>query len=412
MSAKEYKVISRCRRALNAITGVIIKGDKDGTTVTLNDEQAKRVLATGAQLFDINEQVTMADFGEVVEPQGIIGFNCVNDYTNGDKNRLNSICKVVGSPRYYKESIVKDDTITPDVTIGDGYETIADAIEAAEDGQIIALPAGTYSETLNITKSITIVGAGIGETVIDSPITASGNAAVSISGVSLSGKSSTGTGSSKNASKGSSITVNDNASFTLKDSEVGNESYFYSIISLNTTGVVKITGVTFTASESYHVIEWSTKVKVADGSEVSRCTFEDGCSTHNAISIYDVEDGAHISFNNNIFKNKDVYRISNVSGNAAIIDIINNRYDNILKDDASTYYEKGYQNGKWWSGVLFQAYINNMDFSKMVVNIVNNTAEGYSMKYPEDATCAEEQAYYVFKDSPSYTVYDPIVNIS
>jgi hypothetical protein len=34
------------------------------------------------------------------------------------------------------------------------------------------------------------------------------------------------------------------------------------------------------------------------------------------------------------------------------------------------------------------------------------------MKYPEDATCAEEQAYYVFKDSPSYTVYDPIVNIS
>jgi hypothetical protein len=413
MAKKEYKVISRCRRDLNKITGVKISGNLEGTTLKLNDAQAKRVLATGARLVDINKNVTLKDFAEVSDPQAIPDSKCVDDFTNGDKNRVNSLCKVVGLPRYRKESVVEAETaIVPDVVVGTDYETLAAAIEAVEDGAVIGLPAGTFTETLELSKSVTIVGASAEETKIDGNITISGDAEVSISNVTLSSTSAEGTGSSKSKSKGSSIIVSDTATFELTDSVVEDETYFYSIIQLNTTGVVKITGVTFKENQSYHVIEWNTSTPVADGSEVSNCVFEENCSTHNAVSIYDVQDGAHISFNNNIFKTTDAYRISNVSGNAATIDIINNRYDNVLKDDASKYYEKGYQDGKWWSGLLFQAYKDGMDFSKMVVNIIDNIAEGYTMKTPAEATCAEEQAYYVYKDNPDWTVGYPIVNLS
>jgi hypothetical protein len=412
MAEKEYKVISRCRRDLNAITGVQISGDAEGFTATLNDAQVKRVLATGAQVFDINTPVTLSDFAEVSEPQAIPDSKCVDDYTNGDKNRINSLCKVFGSPRYRKEEVVSNATVTPDITVGEEYETLAAAIEAAEDGQVVGLPAGTYTEALTLTKSITIVGAGPEETTIEGHITASGDANVAISNVTLSDKSDTGTGNKKTTSKGNSIVVNDGASFELSDSVVENETYFYAVFLFNTTGVVKISNVTFGKNDGYHVLEWNTKTPVADGTEISRCVFEDGCSTQNAVSMYDFQDGAHVVFDSIIFKNTDAYRFSNVSGNAATIDITNNRYDNVLKDDASSYYEKGYQNGKWWSGVLFQAYIDGMDFSKMVVNIVNNIAEGYSMKTPEEATCAEEQAYYVFKDKVEWTVGEPVVNIS
>lgn len=47
------------------------------------------------------------------------------------------------------------------------YSTITEAVAAAPDGSVISLQAGTYTENLVITKSLTIQGQGAGVTVID-----------------------------------------------------------------------------------------------------------------------------------------------------------------------------------------------------------------------------------------------------
>jgi hypothetical protein len=123
MAVKEYKVISRCRRDLNAITTVPVSGDAEGTTLQLNDEQVKRVLATGAQVFDGDTQIYLSDFAEVNDPQAIPDSKCVDDYTNGDKNRVNSNCKVFGLPRYRKEAIVSEESEAEGDTAVDTTDT-------------------------------------------------------------------------------------------------------------------------------------------------------------------------------------------------------------------------------------------------------------------------------------------------
>jgi len=56
------------------------------------------------------------------------------------------------------------------------YSTIQQAINAAHSCDTIRVASGTYVEQLTIDKSITIVGAGIGATVIQSPATLSADA--------------------------------------------------------------------------------------------------------------------------------------------------------------------------------------------------------------------------------------------
>lgn len=49
------------------------------------------------------------------------------------------------------------------------YTTIQGAVDAAVDGDIVRVPAGNYKEQVTITKNITLQGAGIDQTVIESP---------------------------------------------------------------------------------------------------------------------------------------------------------------------------------------------------------------------------------------------------
>ena len=109
MDVKEYTLITEHDiRGIGAAT-IIGKanGGDESYTVELNEAQAKKVLAQGAQLFDGDTQVTLADFAEEVVAQAIDDGKCVDDYTNGDKNRTNSRCKVFGETRFFQPKTVE-----------------------------------------------------------------------------------------------------------------------------------------------------------------------------------------------------------------------------------------------------------------------------------------------------------------
>ena len=103
----------------------------------------------------------------------------------------------------------------PTLTVGTGggfdFASIQDAVAAAGNGDVIDVAAGTYREQITVTgKDITIQGAGAGQTIIESPdaallissasdpnssrptkyavVTVTGNADVTISGVTVDGR--------------------------------------------------------------------------------------------------------------------------------------------------------------------------------------------------------------------------------
>ena len=50
------------------------------------------------------------------------------------------------------------------------FPTIQSAIDAANEGDVIKVLPGTYTEQLNITKNLTIIGSGVNSTIIEAPI--------------------------------------------------------------------------------------------------------------------------------------------------------------------------------------------------------------------------------------------------
>ena len=67
-----------------------------------------------------------------------------------------------------KPAIVRANATTRNVCpSGCAYSNIQSAINAASDGDTISVGAGTYNERLTIAKSLTIAGAGAGQTIID-----------------------------------------------------------------------------------------------------------------------------------------------------------------------------------------------------------------------------------------------------
>jgi hypothetical protein len=58
----------------------------------------------------------------------------------------------------------------PDIVVPIDFPTIQDAIKAADEGDVIKVLPGTYTEQLNIVKSLTIIGSGAKSTIIEAPL--------------------------------------------------------------------------------------------------------------------------------------------------------------------------------------------------------------------------------------------------
>jgi pectin methylesterase-like acyl-CoA thioesterase len=62
------------------------------------------------------------------------------------------------------------DPYYPDIVVPIDFLTIQKAIDAANEGDVIKVLPGTYTEQLNITKSLTIIGSGAKSTIIETPL--------------------------------------------------------------------------------------------------------------------------------------------------------------------------------------------------------------------------------------------------
>ena len=121
------------------------------------------------------------------------------------------------------------------------------------------------------------------------------------------------------------------------------------------------------ANVLYHVLEGN--FKIGDGSSFSNNYFANGCTTHNIINYYDVEDGATINVNGNHFEySGSAMRIGPKGAAHCTFNMNNNTYD---ETDPS-------ENGAWGGLLTIQPYsTQTTSFNDVVVNMngnVNNTA--------------------------------------
>ena len=59
--------------------------------------------------------------------------------------------------------------ISPDIVVPVDFPTIQQAINEANEGDIIEVLPGTYIEQLTINKTLTIIGSGVKSTIIEAP---------------------------------------------------------------------------------------------------------------------------------------------------------------------------------------------------------------------------------------------------
>jgi hypothetical protein len=87
-------------------------------------------------------------------------------YDYNDDNNYNSA--EYYPPEYESNGYMQKDHY-PDIIVPINFPTIQSAIDAADEGDVKVLP-GTYTEQLNIAKSLTIIGSGAKSTIIEAPL--------------------------------------------------------------------------------------------------------------------------------------------------------------------------------------------------------------------------------------------------
>ena len=218
------------------------------------------------------------------------------------------------------------------VPIVDG-DNIADAVKNVTDG-MLSVDKGTFADALTLDKDIVIRGAKAEisamnksarkpeyETVLTGAVKITNGANVTFDGITF--------------SKNALIDATGAANITIKNCIISdiipNESKSYLIkTGVSDVGKVEITDCFIGKNQIvdgkkiYNLFELQGTLKT--GSIFSNIYFEEGCSNHNDINIYQVEEDAHIVIENNIWEFSNGIRVGIKGEPKCTIDVNNNRY--------------------------------------------------------------------------------------
>ena len=244
----------------------------------------------------------------------------------------------------------------------------------------VVLPAAIASDPLTVSGSLTVQGvkaavpANVGErasskigddeTVFSGEITCTEGSEIVITGVTLTedaivvmGKPETLT--FKNC-KFTGVTPVDVKTYLLKDG---------SFSDISTKLIVENCyfgeNASTESNKMYNLIELHTKL--ADGSRIANNYFEKSACNHNIINMYDVDDGATITIENNVFE---------YSGNAVRIGFINSPKCTVNIRN-NTYMETDKSNDGAWAGILIiQPYgTRTVTMADCVINLDGNKGD-------------------------------------
>lgn len=229
--------------------------------------------------------------------------------------------------------VLRVKNITSTVTPIMAGTNISDAVKSATDGKL-SVDKGTFSDVLTLDKDIVIRGAKAeipatskrvskleNETVLTGSIKITNGANVTFDGVTF--------------SKNALIDATGAANITIKNciltDIIPNAPKAYLIkTGASDIGKVEITDCfigknqILDGKKIYNLFELQGTLKT--GSVFSNIYFEEGCSNHNDINIYQVEDGAHIAIENNTWEFSNGIRVGIKGEPKCTIDVNNNRY--------------------------------------------------------------------------------------
>lgn len=244
------------------------------------------------------------------------------------------------------------------VGVGGQFKALSEVISSAEAGSTIKLQDGEFTENLDISKSLKIVGSA--NTVMSGKLNIVGNAAagadpvkVELSGIKLSGDAII---SASNAQE----VIMTNCVF-----EGHNLTAKTMPIAVSTDNPIKLVIENCTFGDqnpfSYNLID--VYGKLASGSSISNNTFTDASCSHNQISLYGVEDGAVVNINNNkCAKSANLVRIGFKGEPDCTVNMIGNRYDSTD------------ENTDWAGLFLVQPYgTQTTSFAKTTINVEKTT---------------------------------------
>lgn len=248
---------------------------------------------------------------------------------------------------------------------------------------VVYIGADTFTESVSVTKDTKLVGAkaGIpantakrdittfeGETVLSGTVSCSADTTVTLDGVVLTEKALLSLGSAKEVTLKNCIITNLNPTAA--------KSF---VVSTGTTPTkLNVSGCYFGTNKSVGGAFRNTlelNCKLTDGSVIVNNYFEDGCSGNNDICIYDVDEGAHITVENNVWeRSANGIRVGTKGDAICTIDIKNN-----------TYHATDENNPEYAGLVLIQPYGSvTTSMKNVTVNILNTTHKD------------NEQVYYLY----------------
>lgn len=258
------------------------------------------------------------------------------------------------------------------VPIPEGTD-VTEAIKNATDGTL-SISKGVFATDVALDKDIVIRGAKAGisatnksarkaedETVLTGAVKVSNGANITLDGVTLSGNAlidTTGAGSVtlKNCIV-SDVVPTATKTFLIKSTTTDNGVLTISDCYFGKNQVVD-------GKKIYNLFELDGALK--DGTVIENNYFEEGCSTHNDINIYAVEDGAAITIRNNTWeKSANGIRIGIKGEPKCTINIEDNHY--MTTDEDPT-----------WAGLLLvQPYgKQTTSLSNTTINIDNTVFDG------------------------------------